>query len=80
MPLKSTERCFSKLKEVVIEDDAEPEIPPIPEKPPGLERSSTVIPNKVIHNSYLNQRKMAYTRSGYEERHNKYAELFKNAF
>ena len=64
----------------VIEHDAEPEIPPIPEKPTGLKRHVTVDPNRVIHNSYLNQRKMAYTREGYEERHNKYAELFKNAF
>ncbi len=55
-------------------------MPPIPEKPPGLERQIPFDPNRVIHNSYLNQRKMAYTREGYEERHNKYAELFKNAF
>ncbi len=64
----------------MIEDDVEPEFPSTNVNPSPMTRQITVDPNKIIHNQYLNQRKMAYTRNGYEARSSKFAEIFKNAF
>ncbi len=55
--------------------EPEPDHQPPPSPPQPIQRQ-----NSVIHNPYLAQRKMAYTREGYEQRTTKYAELFKNAF
>ncbi len=78
---KTTKRAAEKTKiqpsqqqiQQAPPPEAKPEVEPQP--PPPIQRQQTV-----IHNPYLNQRKMAYTREGYERRSSKYAELFKNAF
>ncbi len=59
----------TKAKQATVIDAQPP--PPAP-----IQHQST----KVTHNPYLNQRRMAYTRDGYEQRSTKYAELFKDAF